>query len=80
MGSYLLSFRVVGLLLRQSETAADKRIANGSVIRNLIDPGLPISHQPVTNSGVSMLNGGLVAAFFRQQESSKALLCGFVLR
>ena len=24
MGSYLLSFRVVGLLLRQSETAADK--------------------------------------------------------
>lgn len=42
MGSYLLSFRVVGLLLRQSETAADKtraRIANGSVIRNFIYPG-----------------------------------------
>jgi hypothetical protein len=41
-GSYLLSFRVVGLLLRQSETAADKTratIANGSVIRNFLYPG-----------------------------------------
>lgn len=41
-GSYLLSFRVVGLLLRQSETASDKtraRIANGSVIRNFLYPG-----------------------------------------
>lgn len=44
-GSYLLSFRVVGLLLRQSETAADKTratIANGSVIRNFLYPGLLI--------------------------------------
>lgn len=37
-------FRVVGLLLRQSETAADKTratIANGSLIRNFIYPGVP---------------------------------------